>query len=781
MNTALALFTTLQIQKFVFWKLLFFAIFISIKGYGQQVCGLVLDEKNREPLIGASVYLPQTQQGTFTDNNGYFCLPFYGRAGIKLQVFYTGYKTAHITNITTDSLIMVYLSPGFSIDEVVVPGKSLINKSTGIVEMPVTLLKKLPTISGEPDLLKSLQLMPGVKMGDEGTSVFFVRGGTPDQNLTLLDDVPLYYVNHIGGFLSVFDVNTIKRATLYKGYFPPRYGGRLSSVLDIRLKDGDVKKTSREVMIGTLSSKIFIEGPIIEDKLSAMFSVRRCNLDLFMRPIYAMASNGKDVTSYTFYDLTSKITYKRNPRNKFGMMFYSGRDKLHFKEKDNAYYESILNNNWGNIAGSITWNHFSKSNWITFSEINFTKFYRVFKNREIIHSDDENYKSVGEFSSRIGDVTVLTNISRSFTNFHFKAGIEPTWHKFVPSAIKSKEENNTQNGDTLFINKLNQFEFKGYIETDWDVTPRLNISPGIFTMYWPQISQISFDPRISVSYYLQSQAYLKASYSANHQFIHLLSNNSGGLPVDLWIPSSSTILPERSDQFSMAFSKQIETINLSVEAYYKKMDNLIYYKPGYSVFNTLNWEDAIEMQGHGFSKGIEILVQKNKGKSTGWLGYTLSKDTRRFKNINSGSLFPFKYGRLHEINLVYALEISQKVSFSANWVFASGNYVTLATQKFPAIENTFNGDNYFNLSFPEAHYYGSVNNFQTAPYHRLDVGFNFKKQLKKSERNIYVGVYNLYNRQNPYYYYFKNTIKGQKLYQYSLFPVIPSVGFKYVF
>lgn len=770
-----------QAIKFKALLLLLLLFIIPEIGQSQQVCGVVLDEKSREPLIGATVYLPSNAKGAFTDNHGYFCLQTGQSETAQIQVSFIGYETqkVFISNKSTDSLLIILLVPGISMEEIDVVVKSKSNRSTGIYDIPMDIMKKMPGLTGDPDLMKNLQMMPGIKMGDEGSSVFYVRGGTPDQNLTLIDDVPLYYVNHIGGFLSVFDMNTIKKATLYKGYYPAYFGGRLSSVLDIRLKDGDVNKAHKEIMIGTLASKFFIEGPMFNKKLSGMFSARRCNLDLFMLPITAMNSNGKDITSYTFYDLTGKITWTKNARNKFSFMTYAGRDKLYFKQKDDVSYSSSLKNKWGNIAGSITWNHFSVSNWIISSGLNFTKFYRVFDSKEAIYSDQKDYKSKGEFSSKIGDLTLFSNTNRSFDNFDIKMGVESTFHKFTPSAIQSSEDSNAQSGDTLYLNRINILELKSYVETNWDVTKHLSISAGIFSMYWHQINQISFDPRISVSYSLPGQAFIKTSYAANHQYIHLLTNNSGGLPVDLWIPSSTTIHPESAEQFSVAFSKQIKTINFSIEAYTKKMDNLIYYKPGYSVFNALKWDDAIEKQGQGFSKGIEMLAQKLTGRNTGWIGYTLSKDTRKFENINQGNTFPFKYGRLHEVNLVYSLEISDNISLSANWLFASGNFVTLATQKFPAIEFTYNGENYFDPDFREAHYYGSVNNFQTAAYHRLDVGVNFKKQLKKGERNIYVGVYNLYNRQNPYYYYFKTSNGNRNLYQYSLFPIIPSVSFTY--
>jgi hypothetical protein len=460
-------------------------------------------------------------------------------------------------------------------------------------------------------------------------------------------------------------------------------------------------------------------------------------------------------------------------------MFYSGRDKISLKQKETDSYSGTFKNNWGNIAGSANWNHFFTNNWMFLSGVKFTRFYRVFDNKENMYNGKEEYRTKGHLISKITDFTMFANLSRPFGSVKLKMGFEPTYHLFTPSAIKSKEDTNFSNNDTLFVNQLKVPELKGFVDFNWELTKQFSISTGLFSTYWFQTGFFTFAPRIEGTYTLPGAASVKASYSVNHQHIHLLTNNSSGLPVGLWIPSSKTIPPEKSEQFTLAVSKQIKRFNITLEAYTKQMDHLIYYKPGYSIFNSLKWEDAVETGGRGYSRGVELLVEKLSGKNTGWLAYTLSKDTREFEKLNNGNPFPFKYGRLHEINLVYSLEIKDNISFSANWIFASGNYITLATQKFPAIDYTYTGQNYFEKTFPEAHYYGSVNNFQTAAYHRLDVGFNFRKQLKKGERNIYLGIYNVYNRQNPYYYYFAQSGGSRKLYQYSLFPIIPSFSYTY--
>ena len=768
------------------WFFALFVVFIFIWNNpvkAQQICGIVVDESNGEPLIGASVYRLSDGTGSSTDNNGYFCLRATEDPFVEIQISYIGYKTANIciSTIQKDSLLKIKLKPGISLNEVTVVKKVAEERTPGLLEIPVDLMTKLPGLSGETDLMKTYQMMPGVKMGDEGTSVFYVRGGTPDQNLVLLDDVPLYYVNHLGGFLSVFDVNTIKKATLYKGNFPARFAGRLSSVLDVRLKDGNTNKAQKQVMVGTLATKFFVEGPLIENKLAGMFSVRRCNLDLFMRPISAMSSNGDDITSYSFYDITSKVTYSLNNRNKINFIIYAGRDKIYFKEKD-LNYKSNIKNRWGNVGGAIKWNHFTAANTIFTSGISFTKFYRVFAGKETIKSEGTNYMTKGIFSSEIEDIQLFTRIKKSFEKIILNAGADITRHSFIPTAIQSFEESIAGNDKVQYVNQLNPVEIKSFMEANWKLNDKLTFTGGISGMYWDVINIATIDPRLSLNYKINRETILNTSFSVNHQYVHLLSNNSGGIPVDLWIPSSKKLMPEKSRQFSVGLVKNVGDIDFTIELYSKNMSNLIYYKPGDNIFNTTQWENAVETQGDGFSKGIEFLVQKNSGENSGWLGYTLSKDRRKFDNLNSGKAFPFKYGRLHEINLVYLREISKKISFSANWIYASGNYITLAMQTFPSIDHNYNNysdKNYFENDFIEAHYYGGMNNFKTASYHRFDIGLNFKKQLKNSERNIYFGVYNLYNRKNPYYYYFSDNNDDRNLYKYSLFPVIPSVAFTY--
>lgn len=508
--------------------------------------GFVKDAKTGEPLIGATVFQPASQKGTSTDNNGYFRLTTSTKA--TFEISFIGYQKLLFTSpAQNDSLVNLYLAPGLSIGEVKIEAKYAEERVTGLVEIPIDLLKKLPTMTGEPDLMKSFQLMPGVKMGDEGTSVFYVRGGTPDQNLIIMDDVPIYYVNHIGGFLSVFDMNTIKKATLYKGDFPPRFGGRLSSVLDIRLKDGNVKQTKHEIGIGTLSSKYFVEGPILKNKLSGMFSLRRCNLDLYMRPLTEMNSCGNDVRSYSFYDLTAKATYSKDARNKFSFMAYSGRDKLFLKEKFADNYLDKMNNRWGNRIGSAKWTHFAKNSWVATSGVSYSRFFKLISTIEKEASQNDVNKTVGSFGSNIQDFSMFSSVNRPFNKLDLRLGLSSMFHQFTPTTIKSSGGNNSFEEDTLFINRLHETELNGYLETDWDISKKLQITSGFFAMYWFGIDHASVDPRLSVNYSLPKQTAIKASYSKNHQYIHLLSNNSAGLPNDLWVPSTSTIQPEKSD------------------------------------------------------------------------------------------------------------------------------------------------------------------------------------------------------------------------------------------
>lgn len=759
---------------------IFFSWFWSETAIAQQsgICGFVLDSVSHEPLIGAYVIESDSKQ-CITDKNGYFCIEVSDLEKARLVFSYVGFKKREIRfSRQSVNVLKVFLAPDNSIDEVIITANS---RKSGMIEIPVHQILKLPTLTGEPDLLKALQLMPGVQMGDEGSSGIYVRGGSPDQNLYLMDDVPLYYINHMGGFMSVFDVNCIKKATLYKSDFPARYGGRLSAVLDVRLKDGSSDKKSYEFMIGTMATKFFSEGPL-KKKITYMISVRRSNIDLFMKPFTSLRSGGKEKTAYTFYDLNTKITWNPDDINKITGLIYSGRDKLSFAEKLGGDFSARSSDkyaiSWGNFIGSFNWNHILNNGAMMETRIGYTNFFYHVKNDYVYNSQFDHFEEHDLFASGIGDFSLQSSVNLNVNKMSLNLGAGSVLHTFMPNYQKSKTESSDYNNSNHFGQPIFQPEIFIFAEDNWTISQKISFSTGFYFMTWPVIKKSTIDPRLSIKYKVTHSFLVQLSYSIMHQYMHLLSANGSGIPSDLWMPSTPSILPERADQIGIGFIYNYKGFEISMDMYYKVLKNLIMYKANSNLLNTVNWKQTIENSGKGTIKGMEFLIQKKYGKTTGWIGYTLSKNDRQFDNINQGFAFPYKYDRRHDFKLSLNQDLNKRISFSALWVFTTGNAITLATKHYPAIDFDNAGIQYLNFTMTDAHYYSGINNYRTASYHRLDIGFNFRKEKARYTRVFYVGVYNLYNRKNPYYYFY-NTKKGQtQLYSYTLFPIIPSISYR---
>jgi hypothetical protein len=518
-----------SINPFIVLCCLLLVLFFNSATYGQNIniCGFVIDKTTKEPLIGATVYYSENQQGTVTDNNGFFCMSVLNTKKVEFQFSFVGFQSfIHQFTLQSDTLISIELIPGISFKEIVVKTKYLTNNCNEVIEVPIKTINILPALTGEPDLLKGIQLMPGVKMGNEGHSNFYVRGGGFDQNLILLDDVTMYYVNHIGGILSVFDLNTIKKATLYKSYFPARFGGRLSSVLDIRLKDGNREKSKKKIMIGTLSSKLFMEGPL-NNNVSGMFSVRRCNIDLFMRPMSRITNSGSETQIYTFYDLTGKLSYSINKRSKVISTLYSGRDKILFKEKyqNNNSYSNSFNNKWGNFLLSLKWNYVTSNNWFFESGLSYSLFFKNIINKQKQETKDANLYVESKFTSKINDIGFFSRVKKHYKLGSFQFGLKTISHFFTPSAISSvSKDKGITTDNTIFQNRVTNTEIQGFFENTLNLSEKTSIQSGIFIMGWTGLKNISIDPRINFLYNYSKNNHFNFSYSLNHQYLSFQKN-----------------------------------------------------------------------------------------------------------------------------------------------------------------------------------------------------------------------------------------------------------------
>jgi hypothetical protein len=657
------------------------------------------------------------------------------------------------------------------------------------VEIPMSKVKSLPVFLGEKDILKTVQLLPGVQSGTEGSSGFYVRGGGADQNLILLDGVPVYNASHLFGFFSVFNPDAIRNVQLIKGGFPARYGGRLSSVLDIRMKEGNTKKFSGEGSIGLISSKLTFEGPLPNDRGSFLISGRRTYIDALTRPIIRAQSDGDATGGYFFHDYNSKLNYSINDRNRLFLSGYFGKDEAFARFDDGILIspddKETATLKWGNIIGAARWNH--EINNQLFLNTTFTFSNYEFVTGFEVESPDENF--LYEYNSGIRDFGVKMDFDYMPNPDHYvKYGAGAVSHKFTPGVNKFQLSSIGETPiDTTFGSSIvNSGEFYAYLEDDWKINELLKVNLGVHASSFAVEGKnyFNFQPRVAARYLVNEKISVKAAYSSMAQYLHLLTNAGIGLPTDLWVPVTDTIRPQLSNQIALGIATTLKhDLELSVEGYYKKMDNLIEYKDGASFFaNADDWQSKIEM-GEGWAYGVELLLEKKRGKFTGWIGYTLSWTERQFENLNFGEKFPFRYDRRHDIGIALTYLINENIDLGLVYVYGTGNSVTLPTGSYLA--NDTQGAELDQDSFnwnPRVDHVSERNGFRTPAYHRLDFGVNIHKQMKNYERTWSFGVYNIYNRQNPFFLYFDQIDQDNAgLFQISLFPIIPSFNWSFKF
>lgn len=790
------------------------------------ISGFVESSESGERLINALVYnADNTKYGTATNVYGFYSLSV-PKGNIKMTATYVGF-TPEVKEffVSKDTTINISLVPNTEIGKIVVTGNTnkVENTQMSQVEIPIDIVKKMPVLLGEVDVLKTIQLLPGVQSGTEGTSGIYVRGGGPDQNLILLDGVPVYNVNHLFGFFSVFNGYAISDISLIKGGFPARYGGRLSSVIDIRMKEGNMNHYTGEVSVGIIASKFTIEGPIKKNKASFIVSGRRTYYDLFTLPIiyFATKINDPDINiigGYYFYDFNAKLNYKIDNKNRIFLSGYFGRDRAYIRSS-RKYTDNKNRSNsskwtselfWGNITTSFRWNHvfgpklFANTT-ATYSNYDFTT--STYMNEQ--YWDTEDKKIVNElkmkYFSGIEDFAIRTDFDYNPNSWNkIKFGPSVIYHIFKPgvSAFKIGYQD-TSIVDTTFGNKnINSFEYGFYIEDDLNINRffKTNIGARFSAMQLKDTFFYSLEPRISARILVTKKFSIKASYAQMTQYLHFLTNSSIGLPTDLWLPATKIVKPEKSWQtaFGGVFNLFDDNYELAFEGFYKQMDGLIEYKEGESFFSSAFssangqsiWEQKVEI-GKGNAYGAELFFQKKTGKLTGWIGYTISWSNRQFENISFGKVFPYKYDRRHDIGILLIYKFSEKFDLGITWVYGTGNATTLAKHRYFTFSSNYPSYNYdpYNQTFnyTTIEYYETRNNFRMPAYHRLDIGLNFNKKFKKGIQTWSISIYNAYNRLNPFYLALENdwnlfTNKSEtKLYQYSLFPIIPSISYSFKF
>ncbi|MBK7173614.1 MAG: TonB-dependent receptor [Bacteroidales bacterium] len=780
----------------VFTRLLLVIIFLLnillLSAQSFTISGYIKDTASMEVLPGANIFEKASLKGTSTNAYGFFSITL--PAGNHLLRFsYIGYSTKfEEINLNGNMNLMVLLKSSLTLQQVDITasGSELLEQSSRMssINIPIQQMKSLPSFMGETDILKSLQLLPGVQSGTEGSSALYVRGGGPDQNLILLDDAPVYNAGHLLGFFSIFNADAIKNVELIKGGFPARYGGRLSSVVDIRMKEGNMKKLNVEGSLGLISSKLMVEGPILKDRTSFIVTGRRTYIDYLAQPIVRGVTTEYNKNGLFFYDLNAKVNHIISEKDRLYLSVYNGKDEYYNDVLPYEYlYDGVIYKeqsksslSWGNLTSSAKWNHQINEKTFgnlafTYSNYNFTV--KDFQESIVVTDTSTTTKMYSiRYLSGIRDFAIKADIDYMPNPSHFiKFGLLSTFHTFQPgvNTVNIEESNTNINDSTSGPNPVRALETGIYFEDDYQFNERLKANFGLHYSSFLVDKKFyhSLQPRVSVRYLLPDDWIAKTSFASMQQNIHLLTNSSIGLPTDLWVPSTSSIKPQQSKQVAAGISRTFRRNYLvSVEGYYKWMNHIIEYTEGATYLNSnSNWEEKVT-SGKGNSYGMEILLQKKEGRTKGWIGYTLSWSNRTFPDINYGETFPYKFDRRHDISIVLMHKLDDKWDFSAEWVYGTGNAVTLATIKFPGPDGW------------EIQTFDKRNSYRAADYHRLDVSFTRSKETKWGTSSWNLGMYNVYNRKNPFYYYFGTDSRGSKaLKRVSLFQMIPSVSYTFRF
>lgn len=764
--------------------LIFILSLLALLAQAQQkftLSGSIKDKASGEELIGASVQISELNGvGAISNEYGFYSLTL-AAGEYTIQSSFVGYQPFSQTiKLTQDIKLNIELGQGIEMQEVIIKAEkqneNVTRAQMGVEKVDMKDVRTIPMLFGERDILKTIQLLPGVKSAGEGNSGFYVRGGASDQNLILLDEAPVYNASHLLGFFSTFNSDAIKDATLYKGNSPAQYGGRLSSVLDLKMNEGNDKTYHASGGIGLISSRLNLEGPIQKEKSSFLLSARRTYADVFLKA----SPDFKDNSLY-FYDINAKMNYRLGEKDRLFLSGYFGRDVLGMGEQFGL--------NWGNKTGTLRWNHLVNN--------------KLFSNTSLIYSD-YNYDiqiSGGGNKFNINSEIQDVNLKQEFqwfpnTQNAWRFGFNTIHHTITPSRFQSDNDAvaTSQNKDTRY-----GLENALYVNNAYSANSRLNIDYGLRLSTYSLLGEgtfyrydkgvfkdsiqlkkgelgktyINLEPRLSVSYKLNEVSSLKTAYSRNTQHLHLLSNSTSSNPTDQWIGNSYNIKPEIADQVSLGYFRNFKDnqYEFSIETYFKTMQNQVDYKNGADINTSPDVETEL-LYGKGRAYGAEFYIKKKTGRLTGWLSYTLAKTERLIEGINEGKWYNAKQDRTHDISIVGMYQLTPKWNLSANWVYYTGNAVT-----FPSGKYAING--------VTTYLYTERNGYRMPAYHRLDLGATYEsKRTGRFQSSWSFSLYNAYGRENAYTITFRDNETDKtktEAVQTALFKWIPSVTYNFKF
>ncbi|OEJ99414.1 hypothetical protein A8C32_06945 [Flavivirga aquatica] len=766
--------------------------------------GYVREKGTLEVLPYATIYIDELKRGTITNDYGFFSIKV-KKGTYKMTISYLGYQSVNKEVVISKNKTLVFeLPPAYeSLDDVTITANNTLLKVSkysqmSTIQVTSSQIKDTPALLGENDVLKTMQLLPGIQSGTEGSAQVYIRGGSPDQNLIVLDEATVYNSNHLFGFLSVYNVDAIQSIKTYKGAFPASYGGRLSGITNITMKDGNKEKFSGNINLGILSSSFTLQGPLKQKHTSFLISGRRSFADLIAS---SFQQNNTNKTNLYFYDMNVKLHHILNEKNNLYLSSYFGQDSFKAELNDTNNIKEKLN--WGNITATARWNHeynnalFSNISLI-YSRYNLDAGYERLSN---------NQRTIFNAHSGIDDFSLKTDFDYHLNLKHNLAfGGAATLHYFVPEQKHLSQENEI-NGKNK--EELNSIESSAFLEDVISFTEKIKTTIGFRANYYKikGFKELSLEPRLSIAYQFLNQYALKASYSKMNQYVHLLSNTGTGLSTDLWVSSTKNVLPQRSQQYALGLAKDFDNTgySLEIEGYYKRMNNIITYKEGASFINiqdlqtgqNINWEDNITY-GIGWAYGAECLLKKQRGALQGWFGYTLSWSQRQFDEINEGRKYFSRYDQRHNISLVGFYKPSNKVTYSASWIYRSGINFTVANLQGLSSHNNFpirEGGTTFD-TFETNSFATNRNNIRGEATHRLDLGIQFHKITQRKHRRTWgFSIYNIYARKNPFFYYVNDGLSSvfgigdsdsevvteKSLRRVSALVFIPSINYSYKF
>lgn len=748
------------------WRMTGSMVVLKKKPRRRTVRGFIRDADTFDALVGASVYDPDTREGLPSNSEGYFDLAV-SPGPHTLYFSYIGYRShpVRLSASERDTVLDIRLVSNASLREVVVTPTEVEDESVrslamGAIRVNRQVLRTLPVLLGEADVVKTLQLTPGVASGTEGMSSLFVRGGAADENLFLLDGNPVYSVGHIGGFFSAFNPESVQEMSFYKAGFPARYGGRLSSIVDVSTREGNLREYHGNASIGLISGTVSLEGPIVKDRTSFHFSLRRSWVDVLAAPAFALYNRirKKDGESlrlrYALHDLNLKLVHYFTPRNKVYLTVYNGLDRFkllqkHFpkKDKDRIFEDkSDISFRWGNLQVAGGWKRIYNDRWSGEITAFFTSYRSNLGRSDRTVSGKEGEEGYVVEESAASDRQGIRDIS-----------LRPVFD------YRASARHRLRFGGEYFARSVSPLsdspavwghEGALFVEDDWSAFSFLRLRGGVRLGLFAGEGKVytSLEPRVSLRWLMSRRLSFKASYSRMSQGVQRVNNTFLDLPTDAWMPATDRLKPRLSDQYSAGFYYALPPgWELSMEGYYKRMQHLLEYKDDYFLLPpSVPWEEKLTA-GSGRGYGVEWLVRKTKGRLTGWAGYTLSWADRRFAGLNGGQRFPSRYDNRHKLNIVGMYKLSERVELSAAWTYSSGNHITLSVEDYEELPGPAEGDNLSYLfSKDDISLYEGRNNYQLPAYHRLDLGVRIYRPKKNGRMGIWqVSLYNAYSRMNP--------------------------------